>query len=56
MTSCFFVQGSSHTGRVGGAARFLTIVGLGKKDDATADAEWGPSVYQVGIVAVVQLS
>ncbi|DBA70641.1 TPA: hypothetical protein ACH3X2_012024 [Trebouxia sp. C0005] len=38
--------GSSHTARVGGSARFISIVGLGKKDDASADADWGPSTYQ----------
>lgn len=38
--------GSSHTARVGGSARFVSIVGLGKKDHASAEPEWGPSTYQ----------
>ncbi len=43
------MQGSSHTDRVGGSARFVSIVGLGKKNEATAEPEWGPSVFQVCI-------
>lgn len=38
--------GSSHTGRTGGSARFIAIVGLGKKDQAAVDPEWGTSAYQ----------
>ena len=53
--SCFTVtvltvtrmQGSSHTGRTGGSARFISIVGLGKKEEAVAEADWGKSAFQV---------
>ena len=47
VTTSAQIQGSKHTSRVGGAARFLSIIGLGKKGEASAAPEWGPAVYQV---------
>ena len=43
------MQGSAFTGRIAQSARYLTIVGLGPKDKAKVQAEWGVSPYQVGI-------
>ena len=43
------MQGSSHTGRTGGSARFISIVGLGKKEEAVAEPDWGKSAYQVNM-------
>lgn len=44
------MQGSAHTGRVGSNARFISIVGLGKKEAAPVNADWGASAYQVGFL------
>lgn len=44
------MQGSSHTGRTGGSARFITIVGLGKKEEAVVAPKWGTSAYQVSML------
>ena len=41
------MQGSSHTGRTGGSARFISIVGLGKEEEAVVEPDWGRSAYQV---------
>ena len=45
------MQGSAFTGRIAQSARYLTIVGLGPKDKAKVQAEWGVSPYQVGMLA-----
>ena len=41
------LQGKAHTGRVGGSARYVSIIGLGKKAEANVEPEWGTSAYQV---------
>lgn len=45
------MQGSAFTGRIAQSARYLTIVGLGPKNKAKVQAEWGVSPYQVGMLA-----
>ena len=40
-------QGSSAFARVGGAARLVGVVGLGKADKLEAVPVWGPSPFQV---------
>ena len=41
------LQGSSQSARLGGKARSIALVGLGKADKAKAVAEWGASPFQV---------
>jgi hypothetical protein len=44
------VQGSSASARLGGKARYVALVGLGKAAKAQAVAEWGASPFQVSRV------
>jgi hypothetical protein len=47
------LQGSSATLRLGGNARFVTLVGLGKKGAATGEVKpWGSSSFQAAGVAI----
>ena len=39
-------QGKSAFARLGGNARVVGLVGMGKQEKATPIAEWGPSAYQ----------
>ena len=43
------MQGSSSSARLGGKAKYVCIVGLGKKEKASSPPEWGPSPFQVCI-------
>ena len=47
------VQGSSHTDRDGGSARYVSIIGLGKQEEAIAEPDWGQSVFQVLLLCLV---
>ena len=44
------MQGSSSSARLGGNAKYVCIVGLGKKEKASSPPEWGPSPFQVCIL------
>ena len=45
--ACDALQGSSSAARWGGTAKYVCIVGLGKKDKADFLPEWGVSPFQV---------
>ena len=44
------MQGSAYTARVGGSAKFISIVGLGKQEAANVEPQWGTSAYQVNFI------
>ena len=44
-----WLQGSVHTDRIGGSARYLSIIGFSKKADAKAVPDWGAFVYRVPV-------
>lgn len=47
---CLFAQGSSSSARLGGKAKYVCIVGLGKKDAKPPAPVWGVSPFMVLII------
>ena len=45
-------QGKSAFARLGGNARVVGLVGMGKQEKATPIAEWGPSAYQARLLTM----